>query len=121
VPIRPRALRDSITIFNTTYGPGSGDAARYGDPVPTESTGVTVPAQVTPSLGRGGEKETHNDQDKRISLVRVMVGPDVIVDGLARVEWAGRSWEVFGEPEAWVTRNGQTHHQTFNMRAVEGI
>ncbi len=114
--IRLTALRDTMTIFTTTWGPGSGDAGRYGDPVAAESEGVVVRCSVRPFR----EKELENGQDRRVSTLRCIVSPQVNLDGLTRVEWHGRSYEVWGEPEPWVTRQG-VHHLAFTIRGIEGF
>lgn len=110
---------DSIELFTAAYPVGSGDGTnRYGDPVRVEADGVTVPAQVT-RQGRGMAKEELTNMDRRIEFYRVLCAPEVPVDGLSRVEWMGRSFEVYGEPEPFNDRNGH-HHQEFVMRGVQG-
>ena len=112
-------LVDSITLFLVDYPVGSGEATnRYGDPVRVEADGITVPAQVS-KQGRGMPKEELVDEDRRIDFFHVIVGPDTVLDGLSRVEWMGRSFEVYGEPEPLNYRNG-LHHQEFVMRGVRG-
>lgn len=113
-------LIDIITIYTVTYPAGSGDETdRYGNPLRVEAEGVVVAAAVAPHGREGLEKETLAGQDRRTSQFRVIVGPDTQVDGLARVEWRGRSYEVLGEVEPIMYRNG-LHHYQFHMQSVEG-
>jgi hypothetical protein len=115
--IRRQALRDTITIFTVSYS--GDDLSRYGDAEREESEGVEVPAMVQALPGARGERELLGGQDRRDSFLRVIVAPDVSVTGLDRVEWHGRSFEVYGEPETAVTRMGP-HHKTFTIHGVSG-
>ena len=117
--IRVSALREEIDIFlRVASGTDEFNNTIYADSAPT-----TVPAAVVPVGAAGGVGSSDEidvgDRDTRISRYMVTVAPDVVLNGLARVEWRGRSFEVVGEPREFVT-NGSSHHFEFTIREVLG-
>lgn len=113
--IRMASLRETITIFVRSAGEAA-DADRYGDVADEESEGTDVAAAVSPVAGG---QELEQNRDTRISRYVVLVAPEATVDGLARVEWKGRSFDVIGEPRIY-TLHGATHHYEFTMEEVLG-
>lgn len=112
-------FHDRMVMFRVAYPLGSGDpVSRYGDPVRGEEDGEVVPCQIRPQ-GRGMDRENMRGMDKRTSIYHVVCPPDLNFDGLARIEWEDRSFEVLGEPQPFNFRNG-SHHTEFTMRAIEG-
>jgi head-tail adaptor len=99
----------------TVYQRAESGADRYGDPELTEDAGTRLPAAVQPVQ----EKENDAAQTRLTSIYRVTVDPAAELDGLSRVEWRSRSFEVLGEPALFTYRNG-AHHQEFLMREVQG-
>lgn len=109
--IRVGALRESITIFNRA----NSGTDRYGNPVLVEGTGVVVPAAVMAL----DATETEISEDRRITRYRVTVAPGVVLTGVARISWRGRSLEVVGEPKQH-SANGNVHQQEFEVREILG-
>lgn len=117
--MRIAALRDTITVYNTAYGSGSGsgDVSDYGDPILREGQGVDVAASVEPF--RLSTETFAGDSDKREVRYKVVADVTTVIDGLSRVVYRGESYEVWGEPGVFVHRNGP-HHIEFMMRRVLG-
>lgn len=107
-----------MTVFTVTYGP---DTDEFGDKLEHVSAGVDYRANVQPVLETRGRDsaEMEIDRDTMIDRFRVVLEPWAVVDGLARVEWEGDTFEVVGEPSVYKGRNGP-HHITFQIRRIIG-
>lgn len=110
--IRQRALTETVSLIVVTQ---TGAEDRYGNETEEEAAAVDVLASVEPLA----TSESEIGEDVRISRYRVLCSPDAAVDGLARVEWRGRSLEVIGEPKLHVSPRGP-HHFEFEIREVLG-
>lgn len=134
--IRDAALRDRITLFGNVhsadgsgsdadsgFGSGSGEespTSRYGDAILVEGEGVTVAASVKPI--KEVESLLHGN-DLRTSYYRVLIRPDdweaLGVDSLTRAVYNDKDYDVLGEPQPFMYRNG-VHHITFLIRDFQG-
>lgn len=115
--IRMAALRERITLVRRADTGGA--VSDYGDPIMEELPPVEVPAAVQPLQASEDEiAASQVGQSLRTQRYHVLVAPDAPVDGLARVEWRGRQFEVIGEPLVFPT-NGP-HHIEFDMTEVLG-
>lgn len=116
--IRRASLRERVTVYARTEDESSGaETTRYGDPVLVEGDGVVTEAAVQPLQAT----EDEVGRDTRIQRYRVIVAPDAPVDGISRLTWRGRTFEVLGEPLAFSgLRDEEVHHLEFDVREVLG-
>jgi hypothetical protein len=115
--IRP-ALTETIEITNRVpadISDVSEYTSRYGDPIDVDEDAVSVRCSVQPL----DATETEIGRDVRISRYRVIVEPTVSVDGLSRVTWRDREFEIIGEPKNFVGPLG-AYSREFDMREIEG-
>lgn len=113
--LSPRLATEDVVIYPATEGAPD----RYGNPTPGEGPPVTVRGAVQPIGALDSTTEDERSGDTRTSRYRVYAPADAPVDGLARVEWRGRSFDVVGEPEVHAV-GGRVRHLRFDMREILG-
>ena len=110
------SLQSLLVHDVTVVTPGS-TTDRYGNTVAdwATSTSTTVKGWITQSSGT----ENEDGRDAQIGEWRLFLPAGTVVDGHARVEWGGITFEVVGPPErAWTPRG--EHHVEVQLRVVEG-
>lgn len=108
-------LGDSIVVLRATV---TTDA--YGNRVTdwADATATTVLARVEPTSS--SENQGARERDQVITRYEVWVNPDADVIASDRVQYAGLTLAVDGEPLLVKDSSGTPHHKTFTMTASKG-
>lgn len=108
-------LGDSLVVLRATVGTDA-----YGNRVLdwTAPTATTVPAQVQPISS--AENLNADTRDQTITRYEAWVGPTTDVTARDRVQYAGLTLAVDGEPLLVKDTSGVPHHKTFTMTVSRG-
>lgn len=98
----------------TVYIPEFDAVDAYGDIQPGTETATTYPAR----FEQLESEETTRDRDTIVGTWRVFLPPGAVINGFARVESAGRQFEVQGDPVEQRTPRG-VHHLQVPLRRVQ--
>lgn len=105
-------LVHDVVIVNPRLG-----TDRYGNEVKDWFAATRTPSQAW--VAQRTASEIRDGREALVSSWTIMLPADTDISGLSRVEWAGRTFEVDGEPVLAHTRRGP-HHLEATLRIVEG-
>lgn len=106
---------DTVTIVRAVTVPGYGNA-RVVDW--DNASRTTVMGSVQPQ----STAETTGGRDQATTSCRVFLPGTADVQAKDRIEWAGATWEVDGDPDRWPDpfTPGKTHHIELTMTRTRG-